>query len=34
MRELDLVPCQPRPWRYSLTEADPTAGPIPDLLTP
>jgi transposase InsO family protein len=32
MRELGLVPCQPRPWRHSLTEADPTAGPIPDLL--
>jgi putative transposase len=32
MRELDLVPCQPRPWRHSLTEGDPTAGPIPDLL--
>ncbi len=33
MRERDLVPCQPRPWRHSLTDADPTAGPIPDLLT-
>jgi transposase InsO family protein len=32
MRELGLVPCQPRPWRYSLTEADPSAGPIPDLV--
>jgi putative transposase len=32
MRELDLVPCQPRPWRHSLTEADPAAGPIPDLV--
>ena len=32
MRELDLVPCQPRPWRHSLTEADPAADPIPDLL--
>jgi transposase InsO family protein len=32
MRELGLVPCQPRPWRRSLTEADPAAGPIPDLL--
>lgn len=31
MRELGLVPCQPRPWRHSLTEADPHAGPIPDL---
>jgi putative transposase len=33
MRELGLVPCQPRPWRYSLTEADPNAGPIPDLVS-
>jgi transposase InsO family protein len=32
MRELGLVPCQPRPWRHSLTEADPAAGPIPDLV--
>ncbi len=32
MRELGLVPCQPRPWRYSLTEADAAAGPIPDLV--
>src|SRR6266542_2213979 len=32
MRELGLVPCQPQPWRHSLTEADPSAGPIPDLL--
>jgi putative transposase len=32
MRELGLVPCQPRPWRHSLTDADPAAGPIPDLL--
>jgi putative transposase len=32
MRQLGLVPCQPRPWRYSLTEADPNAGPIPDLV--
>jgi len=31
-RELGLVPCQPRPWRYSLTEQDPAAGPSPDLL--
>lgn len=30
MRELGLVPCQPRPWRASLTEQDGTAGPIPD----
>jgi len=32
MRELGLVPCQPRPWRHSLTEADAGAGPIPDLV--
>ena len=30
MRELGLEPCQPRPWRHSLTEGGP-AGPIPDL---
>lgn len=32
MRELDLQPCQPRPWRHSLTEQDGQAGPIPDLV--
>jgi putative transposase len=32
MRELGLVPCQPRPWRHSLTEADASASPIPDLV--
>jgi len=32
MRELGLVPCQPRPWRHSLTDADPAAEPIPDLV--
>jgi len=32
MRELELVPCQPKPWRHSLTDQDPTAGPIPDLV--
>lgn len=32
MRELGLEPCQPRPWRRCLTEADGQAGPIPDLL--
>ncbi|MGB6162440.1 MAG: IS3 family transposase [Pseudonocardiaceae bacterium] len=32
MRELGLVPCQPRPWRHNLTESDPCAGPIPDLV--
>lgn len=32
MRELGLVPCQPRPWRYCLTDADPAARQIPDLV--
>ncbi len=32
MREQGLVPCQPRPWRHSLTEQAAAAGPIPDLL--
>jgi putative transposase len=32
MRELGLVPCQPQPWRHSLTDADPLAGSIPDLV--
>lgn len=32
MRDLGLVPCQPRPSRNGLTEADPAAGPIPDLV--
>jgi putative transposase len=31
MRELGLEPCQPRPWRQSLTEQG-QAGPIPDLV--
>ena len=31
MRELGLVPCQPGPWRRSLTEQG-EAGPIPDLV--
>jgi putative transposase len=31
MRELGLVPCQPQPWRRSLTEQG-EAGPIPDLV--
>jgi putative transposase len=31
MRELGLEPCQPRPWRQSLTEQG-TPGPIPDLV--
>ena len=32
MRELGLEPCQPKPWRHSLTEQDGKAGPIPDLV--
>ena len=28
MRDLGLVPCQPKPWRHSLTEQDGQAGPI------
>jgi len=32
VRELGLVPCQPRPWRHSLTGADPAAGAILDLV--
>jgi transposase InsO family protein len=32
VRELGLVACQPRPWRPSLTDADPAAGAIPDLV--
>src|SRR5580658_718527 len=32
MRELGLEPCQPRPWRRSLTKQDGCAGPIPDLV--
>jgi hypothetical protein len=30
MRELGLVPCQPKPHRHSITEQG-QAGPIPDL---
>ena len=30
MRDLGLEPCQPKPWRHSLTEQDGQAGPIPD----
>ena len=33
MRELDLVPCQPKPWRFSLTEGDGQEHGIPDLVT-
>src|SRR3954453_8202630 len=32
MRELGLWPCQPRPWRASLTEQDGRAHHIPDLV--
>ena len=32
MRELGLEPCQPRPWRFSLTEGDGQAHKIPDLV--
>ncbi len=32
MRDLGLEPCQPKPWRRSLTEQDGDAGPIPDLV--
>ncbi len=32
MRELGLQPCQPRPWRHSLTEAGDTPHRIPDLI--
>jgi transposase InsO family protein len=32
VRQLGMVPCQPRPWRHSLTDQDPAAGPIPDLV--
>ena len=32
MRELGLRPCQPRPWRHSLTEAGDTLHRIPDLM--
>ena len=32
MRELGLVPCQPRPWRASLTEGDGQEHGIPDLV--
>lgn len=32
MREIGLQPCQPRPWRHSLTAADDTPHHIPDLV--
>jgi transposase InsO family protein len=31
MRDLGLVPCQPRPWRHSLTDGD-SAAALPDLV--
>ena len=32
MRELGLEPCQPKPWRHSLTDADDEPVKIPDLV--
>lgn len=32
MRDLGLVPCQPRPWRHSLTDADEQPAATPDLV--
>src|SRR5258708_37235312 len=32
MRELGLEACQPRPWRFSLTEGDGQEPDIPDLV--
>lgn len=32
MREMGLEPCQPRPWRHSLTVADDVPAAIPDLV--
>ena len=32
MRDQGLVPCQPRPWRASLTEGDGSVLSIPDLV--
>jgi len=32
MRGLGLVPCQPKPWRFSLTEGDGQDHDIPDLV--
>lgn len=32
MREMGLVACQPRPWRYSLTQARLDAAALPDLV--
>ena len=32
MREQGFQPCQPRPWRFSLTDAEAQPAPIPDLV--
>lgn len=32
MRDLGLVPCQPRPWRHGLTDAGDQPAAIPDLV--
>jgi transposase InsO family protein len=32
MRELGLEPCQPKPWRFSLTDSDGQEHDIPDLV--
>jgi transposase InsO family protein len=32
MRELGLEPCQPKPWRFSLTDSDGQETGIPDLV--
>jgi putative transposase len=32
MRELGLEPCQPKPWRFSLTEGDGQEHDVPDLV--
>jgi len=32
IRELGLMPCRPRPWRHGLTDTDPAARQIPDLV--
>jgi putative transposase len=33
MRELGLEPCQPRPWRWCLTDDDGQTGHLPDLVS-
>jgi putative transposase len=32
MRDRGLVPCQPRPWRHSLTDQAHSPAPVPDLV--